>query len=234
MGTQGPCLSEQEANWAREYAEIKGIPSSATQSPSQQVQWLVRLLHDRGQTAGRVLDIGCGNGRNALFLAQQGFAVWAFDVVDSVLSDLRERAQAADLADRLTVTCQSAAQRWSFGDAFFDAAIDICVFSNMLTEEMAAHYRAELDRVLRPGGSFLLYAILNEDSYYRPLVRPDGLLCDPKNGLWSRLLSQRQLEAHFEQTLKLVDSTPIEKSDCLINGQTCQRRTVRLLFQKPV
>lgn len=40
---------------------------------------------------GRALDIATGNGRNAIFLANQGFEVDAVDIADKVLTDLSVR-----------------------------------------------------------------------------------------------------------------------------------------------
>lgn len=42
---------------------------------------------------GRVLDVACGAGRNALFLAERGFAVTALDISGEGLALLRERAR---------------------------------------------------------------------------------------------------------------------------------------------
>ena len=40
---------------------------------------------------GRALDIACGNGRNALFLAEQGFTVDAVDISEVALAELAGR-----------------------------------------------------------------------------------------------------------------------------------------------
>jgi tellurite methyltransferase len=45
-----------------------------------------------------VLDLGCGDGRNALHLAQRGFAVTAVDIVRAAIDELRREADSRDLA----------------------------------------------------------------------------------------------------------------------------------------
>lgn len=42
---------------------------------------------------GLALDAGCGEGRNALFLAERGFEVRAFDVSEAGIGKLRRRAE---------------------------------------------------------------------------------------------------------------------------------------------
>ena len=46
---------------------------------------------------GRALDVACGDGRNALFLAQLGYMVEAIDVSDVAIGALREATEARGL-----------------------------------------------------------------------------------------------------------------------------------------
>lgn len=46
---------------------------------------------------GQAIDIGCGNGRNAIFLARHGFSVEAVDVSETAIEWARERAAQADV-----------------------------------------------------------------------------------------------------------------------------------------
>jgi SAM-dependent methyltransferase len=54
-------------------------------------QWIDRIPR------GRALDLACGSGRNALFLAANGFDVDAVDISDVALDIGRRRARAAGL-----------------------------------------------------------------------------------------------------------------------------------------
>jgi tellurite methyltransferase len=53
--------------------------------------WLVRVLNLL--PPGRLLDVACGRGRNALFLAEQGHAVTALDIAAEGLQQLQAEAQ---------------------------------------------------------------------------------------------------------------------------------------------
>ena len=48
-------------------------------------------------TPGRVLDLGCGNGRNSLYLAANGFDVTAWDKNPSSIANIQRIAQAEGL-----------------------------------------------------------------------------------------------------------------------------------------
>jgi tellurite methyltransferase len=52
---------------------------------------------------GRALDLGCGDGRNALYLAEHGLYVDAFDFSMAGIQKLRSRVRAAGLGMRTWV-----------------------------------------------------------------------------------------------------------------------------------
>ena len=60
------------------------------------VEWpdenLVEWFGDGTLTPGRVLELGCGHGRNALYLASQGCQVEAVDFSAQAIGWARERA----------------------------------------------------------------------------------------------------------------------------------------------
>lgn len=104
------------------------------------------------RTAGRLLDVGSGEGRDTLFFAARGFDVTAFDVSLIGLDSLRRQAALASLEERVHVLQGSVRN----GLPFEDASFDVC-YSHMLLcmdfsfEEIAALNR-EVARVLKPGG----------------------------------------------------------------------------------
>jgi len=75
--------------WNRKYRD--NGPESYGSGPTE---WLAahRDLLDR-QPRGRALDVACGNGRNALYLARLGFEVDALDVSDVVVDWLTEQVR---------------------------------------------------------------------------------------------------------------------------------------------
>jgi len=64
--------------------------------PETPAEWLVEhesLLHG----GGRALDVACGDGRNALYLAQLGYMVDAIDVSDVAIDAVRATVEARGL-----------------------------------------------------------------------------------------------------------------------------------------
>ena len=70
--------------WEQKY---KGGEYTPNENPSALlVEWLSHI------PKGRALDIACGLGRNALFLARHGFAVDAIDISSAGLAIARRKA----------------------------------------------------------------------------------------------------------------------------------------------
>jgi SAM-dependent methyltransferase len=87
-------MSEQDRDkWNRRYRD--GAYAERAHPSAFLAEWLPRLRERWPPLAGRVpraLDLACGAGRNAIWLAEQGFAVDALDVSDAALDVARERA----------------------------------------------------------------------------------------------------------------------------------------------
>jgi 2-polyprenyl-3-methyl-5-hydroxy-6-metoxy-1,4-benzoquinol methylase len=83
------------AHWDEHYRT--GQTPWETGSPSSELQ---RVIAQEHVTPCRVVDLGCGSGINALWLAQQGFEVTGIDVSSLALEQARRRAAAANVAIR--------------------------------------------------------------------------------------------------------------------------------------
>lgn len=81
------------------------------QLPSEKLPWnagrpdphLTRLVESGGIPRGKALDLGCGLGYDAVFLARAGFEVLAIDVSLSAVAAARKRAAEAGVSPDLRV-----------------------------------------------------------------------------------------------------------------------------------
>ena len=98
-----------------------------------------------------VLDVGCGGGRHAIYLAQQGLSVTAGDRSADALTQTRLWLAREQLEARLL---QLEMTHLPFRDGAFDAALSVNVLHHAQPRKARAAVR-EIWRVLRPGGLFL-------------------------------------------------------------------------------
>jgi len=113
-----------------------------------------QLLKGRFRTGMRVLDAGCGSGRNLHYLIKSGFDVYGID--QSAESVAQTRSLVAALAPNppLENFRVEAVEEMSFADAEFDVVISSAVLHFARDE---GHWQAmvqEMWRVLKPGGIF--------------------------------------------------------------------------------
>lgn len=113
-----------------------------------------QLLKGRFDSARRILDAGCGDGRNLVWLLRQGRACFGIDRTPAAIEDVR--ALAARLAPALPasnfVEGQIDALPWD--DGTMDAVICSAVLHFARDEAHFDRMLAELWRVLAPGGVF--------------------------------------------------------------------------------
>ena len=75
--------------WDRRYAQV---PADSP-APAQVLSEYAYLLPE----SGTVLDLACGRGGNALFLARRGFAVHAWDISKAAIEGLNRQARSEGL-----------------------------------------------------------------------------------------------------------------------------------------
>jgi tellurite methyltransferase len=102
----------------------------------------------------RILDAGCGSGRNLVYLLQSGYEVFGADADPSAIEHTRRLA--ASLAPSLPGANFRAQmlEEMSFPDAFADVVLSSAVLHFARND---AHFTAMLEgcwRVLKPGGLF--------------------------------------------------------------------------------
>ena len=130
------------------------VPTLQEQFGQIDIYLFDQLLKGRISPGMRILDAGCGSGRNIVYFLRQGYEVYAVDAdahsVDSVRSLARIVAPALpDSNFRVEVV-----ERMSFGDSFADVVINN---TDLHFARDDAHFEAMLHeswRVLKPGGLF--------------------------------------------------------------------------------
>jgi cyclopropane fatty-acyl-phospholipid synthase-like methyltransferase len=127
---------------------------------------LVRLVENGQLAPGRSIDLGCGEGDNAIFMAQHGFEVTAVDFAPAAISKAKAKASQAGakvnfLVDDLTNL------RHLHGT--FDVLVDYGTFDD-LTERQRDAYLRNVVPLAAPGAKFLMWNFEWETSPWENLV----------------------------------------------------------------
>src|SRR5215471_1091214 len=126
------------ALWAAAY-DAPGNPLIAVEQP------IVRALLDRAPR-GRALDVACGTGRHAAYLAASGHEVVGVDSSAKMLQVARRRLPGVELR-------QASIESLPFADGCFDLVVCALALTHLPSLDRAT---AELARVVRRGGGRLV------------------------------------------------------------------------------
>ncbi|QRP51081.1 methyltransferase domain-containing protein [Amycolatopsis sp. FDAARGOS 1241] len=118
----------------------------------------VVALADAGEFTGEVLDIGCGLGDNAAFLASRGLSVTGLDRAPSALEQARARAAAKGVDVTFAVADATKLEGW---EGRFDTVLDSALY-HCLREPQRHEYLAALTRATRPGARLHLFCFSEE------------------------------------------------------------------------
>jgi SAM-dependent methyltransferase len=113
---------------------------------------LLRVVAEDGIVAGPVLELGCGTGTNAVWLACQGFEVTAVDLSPLAIERAERRAREAGVRVRFLVAdLLDPPDLGGPYDFFFDRG---CY--HVVRRENAERYARTLERFTRPGSRGLV------------------------------------------------------------------------------
>jgi SAM-dependent methyltransferase len=140
---------------------------------STDIYLLDQILRGHIPPGKRVLDAGCGGGRNLTYFLQAGYDICALDPDGKALARARSHAERIGArADATRFRCE-AIEETSFPDGDFDVVVCNAVLHFARDE---AHFEAmawRLRQLLRPGG--LCFTRLASTVGIEDLVRPvDG------------------------------------------------------------
>ena len=142
--------------WNRKYHEKPALLASRPPSPMVEKY----AFNTEGQYA---IDLACGNGRNTLFLAEQGFHVDAVDISSVALENLQQRIEGLDI----TLLEKDL-------DTFIPTPnyYDIAIMTNYLNRELIFR----MLKALKKNGIFIIETYMEHPDNEKKDSNPDFLL----------------------------------------------------------
>jgi SAM-dependent methyltransferase len=120
---------------------------------------LVELVRAGELNTGSALDVGCGTGENALYLAGNGFSVTGVDLTSLAIAAARAKAKERKLNVDFRI---GNALSLDFKDGIFNNIIDSGLFHTFPDNERLVYAR-EMARVLAPRGKYFMLCFSDKE-----------------------------------------------------------------------
>ena len=199
-------LDQQRSHWERMFATS---PDMLGPEPSAPARYASELLTKEGKT--KILELGGGQGRDSIFLAQAGFQLWVLDFTESGMRDINQKAQALGLSDSLTAMQRDVRAPLPFEDGSFDGCYSHMLFCMALTTPQLEVLSGEVWRVLKPGG-LNIYTVRNTtDAHYGAGIHRGEDLYE-SDGFTVHFFSKEKVE-HLAKGYELVDIAEFEEGE---------------------
>lgn len=157
-----------------------------------------------------VLDLGCGGGRNTIYLAKRGYEIYGIDLSNAAVDLCKKRLKKQGLLGDFK---QGTFNNIPYPDDFCDAVICIASLDHV-SFQTAQESITEIRRILSTGGVVLLTfdpLETDEDRMHEAEVLPDGTLkfvCGKQKGM----LFRRYRDEEIRQLLVDQDVISFKRS----------------------
>ena len=135
---------------------------------------LVELVEGTAAPAtSTALDIGCGTGDNAIYLARHGWQVTGVDYVDKPLEEARKKAATADVSVDFVKADATRLSSGGIGSGF-GLIVDNGCLHGMNDDDRDAYAR-EVTALAAPNCRFVIVAFVPGGSFAVPGISPDDV-----------------------------------------------------------
>lgn len=221
--------------WDNEYKTADHLKLSTDHSEDLEkfTRYIIRAKHGHILGTGQsVTDVGCGNGRNLIFLAREfGMRGIGYDISTSA-TDI---AKAASKDFTLSYTARSIAGTLDIPDASQSLVLDMMT-SHFLSKAERTVLRDEIYRILIPGGFMFMKTFLADgDLHTRRLLieRPGsetGTYVHPVIGVDEFVYTEEELTAFLSE--KFIIHKIYRSHRHVLRGKARKRRTVSIYVEK--
>lgn len=225
--------------WNKEYKD-PGMFALSDEVSADLVKFVRWMKREYGDDVLRpdvtVLDAGCGNGRNLLWLNEQ-FRVrgYGYDISDEAIKQAQTTASRQQWGSKLTFVVRSLDELLPLPDESVDIVID-AMSSHFLKNVERARFIGELARVLKPQGVIFFKSFYAErDSHTKELLEKHGAgeenaYIHPKLKVYEYVWTDDALAQSFGEHFILMHKEASGKHH--IKGKPAKRRSVVCYFER--
>ncbi len=174
---------------------------------------------------GRVLELGCGDGKTAIALVEKGLEVVGLDTSRTALLILSKRV----VSERLSLV-QADGLDLPFGEASFDCLASVHFLDHLLSGERG-YAVEEMRRVLKPGGVIIgRFFSVNDMRFGKgEEIEPETYLRG--NGVFNHYFTEGEILSLFDGYLPITINSSNKPTK--FSGDSGHRSLITVRLRKP-
>lgn len=192
--------------WENEYRNPKLV--SLSNEPIKSLKEFVRFIRKEGKLELNnlnILDLGCGNAKNSIYISEQGNnnKISGIDISETAISLAKQAYPSGDFR------VGNFGKTFPYSDKYFDIILDI-TSSNSLSESERQIYLSEINRTIKPDGYLFVRALCKDgDTNAKNLINSNpGKEKDtyimPELGLTERVYSKEDFISQYSESFELL------------------------------
>lgn len=221
--------------WDKEYTNASHL--SLSEKPSSDLEKFIRWLQRKqGKTllnpTTSVLDIGCGNGRNIIYLAKEfGMHGYGYDISSAAIAKATEAKKELNIEFKVC----DIKPPWDIPDNSQSLVLDMMTSHFLLSSERLS-LRDEIYRVLKPGGFLFFKTFLRDgDIHTKRLLNEspaeeDGSYIHPIIGVAEHVYYKEEILEFLAPSFIIHKSYASHKH--ILKGKARKRRTISIYAEK--
>jgi len=149
-------MSREIKSWDPIWEKVHKSQDWGEYPPEELIRFIARNFYkvpDRGEV--KILDIGCGTGAGAWYIAREGFSTWGIDGSKTAIERAKERFRKDNLEGIFEI---GDFVKLNYPDGFFDCVVDICSIQHNRKESIKRILK-EIRRILKPEGKIFTMLI---------------------------------------------------------------------------
>lgn len=192
--------NEKQKKWFKEAYEFGDKRLEAGYGwPLEVDNQLIKFLEviQKSLSSGKVLDLGCGQGRHTIFFSQKGFDAYGIDYIERAIVEARQQTKERNLDNANFMVMN--VLNLDFPKNFFDIVLDWSVLDHIRPKEWKRYLNNILD-VLKVGG----YLILTEFSANDQRIKDKSKNFSEDENHYDHYFTEEGIEDIFSKNFEVI------------------------------
>lgn len=191
--------AQQQYIWDEEHKQPYVLQQMDSQEPSSGVVLFYEWLKNNNKLPiQKSIELGCGKGRNGIWLAKQLIDMTGIDFSSVAIQEAEKRAKRQQVEQKTHFLFHDATTTWPFVTEGFDISIDCFATTDIETLQGRKFAVTEMVRVTKSKGYILVYVMSNDDEFHKSMLskspaKETNAFLHPTTGKFEKIFTREEI-----------------------------------------